>query len=123
MIERMKTTYFGLLPTYLLLISFKITTFLLLISSNIGKVGELWTLPLRSYFPTLNTYNCVMRTFSWFRLQNRTENLIGWMYRRIIFVRYQHQYFHDFCWMDLNIRWNTYSVPQIFNKEKFDYRN
>ena len=40
----MKTTYFGLFPTYLLLISFKITTFLLLLSSNIGKVAELWTL-------------------------------------------------------------------------------
>ena len=43
----METTYFGLLPnfpTYLLLISFKITTFLLLLSSNIGKVAELWTL-------------------------------------------------------------------------------
>ena len=40
----METTYFGLLPTYLLLISFKITTFLLLLSSNTGKVAELWTL-------------------------------------------------------------------------------
>ena len=40
----MKTTYFGLFPTYLLLISFKITTFLLLLSSNIRKVAELWTL-------------------------------------------------------------------------------
>ena len=40
----METTYFGLLPTYLLLISLKITTFLLLLSSNIGKVAELWTL-------------------------------------------------------------------------------
>ena len=41
----METTYFGLLhnfPTYLLLISFKITTFfLLLLSSNIGKVAEM----------------------------------------------------------------------------------
>ena len=45
MIERMEATYFGLLPTYLLLISFKTTTFLLLLSSNIGKVAELWTLP------------------------------------------------------------------------------
>ena len=44
MIERMEATYFGLLPTYLLLISFKTTTFLLLLSSNIGKVAELWTL-------------------------------------------------------------------------------
>ena len=41
--ERMKTTYFGLFPTYLLLILFKITT-LLLLSGNIGKVAELWTL-------------------------------------------------------------------------------
>ena len=44
-----KLTYFGLLhnfPTYFLLISFKITTFLLLLSSNIGKVAELWTLGL-----------------------------------------------------------------------------
>ena len=40
----METTYFGLLPTYLLLISLKITTFLLLLCSNIGKVAELWTL-------------------------------------------------------------------------------
>ena len=45
----MDTTYFGLLPTYLLLISFKITTILLLLSGNIGKVAELWTLGLRAY--------------------------------------------------------------------------
>ena len=31
-------------PTFFLLISFKIITFLLLLSSNIGKVAELWTL-------------------------------------------------------------------------------
>ena len=34
----METTYFGIF----LLISFKIPTFLLLLSSNIGKVAELW---------------------------------------------------------------------------------
>ena len=42
LIEQMETTYFGLLHTYLLLISLKITTFLLLLSGNIGKVAELW---------------------------------------------------------------------------------
>ena len=36
----METTYFEIF----LLISLKITTFLLLLSSNIGKVAELWTL-------------------------------------------------------------------------------
>ena len=46
MIEQMETTYFGLLPTFLLLISFKITTFLILLSSNIWKVAELLTLRL-----------------------------------------------------------------------------
>ena len=41
----METTYFGLF----LLILFKITTFLLLLSSNIGKVAELWTLLYRQH--------------------------------------------------------------------------
>ena len=63
MIERMETTYYGLLPnfpTYLLLNSFKITTFLLLLSSNIGKVAELWTLRYTAkwinyeYLPEIN---------------------------------------------------------------------
>ena len=36
---------FWTFPTYLLLISFKITTFLLLLNRKIGKVAELWTLP------------------------------------------------------------------------------
>ena len=40
----METNLFWTFPTYLLLISFKMTTFLLLLSSNIGKVAELWTL-------------------------------------------------------------------------------
>ena len=43
----METTYFGLFAqfsTYLLLISLKNTTFLLLLSSNVGKVAEFWTL-------------------------------------------------------------------------------
>ena len=42
-------------PTYFLLISFKITTFLLLLSSNIGKVAELWTLV---YGWIVNTIRC-----------------------------------------------------------------
>ena len=43
----METTYFQLFAsftTYLLLISLKTTTFLLLLSSNVGKVLEFWTL-------------------------------------------------------------------------------
>ena len=43
----METTYFGLfalITTYILLISLKNTTFLLLLSSNVGKVAEFWTL-------------------------------------------------------------------------------
>ena len=46
-IKQMETTYFGLFAkftTYLLLISLKNTTFLLLLSSNVGKVAEFWTL-------------------------------------------------------------------------------
>ena len=47
LIKQMETTYFQLFPsftTYLLLISLKTTTFLLLLSSNDGKVAEFWTL-------------------------------------------------------------------------------
>ena len=43
----METTYFGLfalITTYILLISLKNTTFLLLLSNNVGKVAEFWTL-------------------------------------------------------------------------------
>ena len=43
----METTYFGLFAkftTYILLISLKNTTFLLLLSSNVRKVAEFWTL-------------------------------------------------------------------------------
>ena len=43
----METTYFGLfafITTYILLISLKNTTFLLLLSSIVGKVAEFWTL-------------------------------------------------------------------------------
>ena len=43
----METTYFGLFgwfTTYLLLISLKNNAFLLLLSSNVEKVAEFWTL-------------------------------------------------------------------------------
>ena len=51
-IKQMETTYFRLFAsftTYLLLISLKTTTFLLLLSSNDGKVAEFWTLALRIF--------------------------------------------------------------------------
>ena len=47
LIKQMETTYiqlFAYFTAYLLLISLKNTTFLLLLSSNIGKVAEFWTL-------------------------------------------------------------------------------
>ena len=57
----METTYFGLfalITTYILLISLKNTTFLLLLSSNVGKVAEFWTLTLPSHL-RISPNNCV----------------------------------------------------------------
>ena len=65
----METTYFGLFATfttYLLLISLKITTCLLLLSSNVGKVAEFWTLPFPE-FP-LNKL-CLIKNESKYRFE------------------------------------------------------
>ena len=55
----METTYFRLFAsftTYLLLISLKNSTFLLLLSSNVGKVAEFWTLD-KGLLVTYATYS------------------------------------------------------------------